>query len=73
MAGLLVVLGFAACKPEEIPKPGCPPAGTPVLSYGVIPCTYESKANVPDVDGTAKSVEFVSTETGETEESYESE
>jgi hypothetical protein len=51
IAGLLVILGFAACEPEEsLPK--CPPVneGDARYMYGVVPCAYESKSNVPDVD-----------------------
>ncbi len=47
-AAMLAVLGFSACEPEEELKPGCPPSDGPMFMYGVVPCAYEQKDNVPD-------------------------
>ncbi len=67
IAGLLVILGFAACEPEEELKNGCDPEGLRFM-YGSVPCSYESKAAVPEPDAEVEAAEF---EISEIEENNE--
>ncbi len=48
IAGLLVMLGFAACKPEDEQLPRCPGENEARYMYGVFPCEYETKSAVPE-------------------------
>ncbi len=67
IAGMLVMLGFAACEPEEETKPGCDPEGLRYM-YGPYPCAYESKSAVPDGDDVTEAAEFIISETEENDE-----
>ncbi len=58
IAGMLVVLGFSSCEPEDDYVPWRCDPNAPRLMYGAYPCEYESKAAVPRWVDPSETVEF---------------